>query len=72
MPFLDDIGVKGPFTDYGQQEAYPGIRRFVLEHILNLDKTLERLERSGATIGAKSQFCRNKINIVGYIINFAK
>jgi len=33
MPFVDDIGVKGPYTDYDGEEALPGIRRFVLEHI---------------------------------------
>ncbi|EKD16861.1 gag-pol polyprotein [Drepanopeziza brunnea f. sp. 'multigermtubi' MB_m1] len=61
MPFVDDIGVKGPQTDYSDEEALPGIRRFVLEHIQNIDKTLERIERAGATIGEKSQFCRDGI-----------
>jgi hypothetical protein len=25
MPFLDDIGVKGPYIDYNREEALPGI-----------------------------------------------
>ena len=25
MPFLDDVGVKGPYTDYDGEEALPGI-----------------------------------------------
>lgn len=69
MPFLDDIGVKGPYTDYNQATTLPGIRQFVMEHITNLDKTLERLERAGATIGAKSQFCLDGLDIVGYACN---
>lgn len=67
MPFLDDIGVKGPYTDYNNEEVLPGIRRFVFEHIQNLDKTLERCERAGACIGSKSQFCHKKMGIVGYV-----
>jgi hypothetical protein len=33
MPFVDDIGVKGPYNDYGGEESLPRIRRFILEHI---------------------------------------
>jgi hypothetical protein len=25
MPFLDDVSVKGPYTDYDGEEALPGI-----------------------------------------------
>ncbi len=39
-PFLDDVGVKGPKTKYNNEEVAPGIRRYVLEHIQNLDKVL--------------------------------
>jgi hypothetical protein len=45
----------------------PGIRQFVLEYIQSLDKTLVRLERAGCTIGPKSQFCIDGINIVGFV-----
>jgi len=69
MPFLDDIGVKGPYTDYDGEEVLPGIRRYIFEHIQNLDKTLERVERAGGSIGAKSQFCRNGLNVVGFVCN---
>ena len=68
-PFVDDVGVKGPYTDYDGEEALPGIRRFILEHIQNLDKTLERIERAGASIGAKSQFCKDGLNVVGFVCN---
>ena len=33
MPFLDNIRVKGPYTDYDREEALPGIQRYILEHI---------------------------------------
>ena len=69
MLFLNDISIKRPFTNYRQQEAYPGIQRFILEHILDLNKTLKRLKRSEAIIKAKSQFCRNGMNIINYATN---
>ena len=66
--FLDDLGVKGPKTTYNNEEVAPGIRRYILEHIQNLDAVLADLERAGVTIsGAKSQFCRAGIKIVGFI-----
>jgi hypothetical protein len=33
MLFLDDVSVKGLYTDYDGEEALPGIRRFILEYI---------------------------------------
>jgi hypothetical protein len=33
MPFLDNISVKGLYTNYNGEEALPGIQRFILEHI---------------------------------------
>ena len=70
MPFVDDIGVKGPRTRYNDEEVpeLPGVRRFVLEHIQNLDAVLADLERAGATISAeKSMFCMAGLKIVGYV-----
>jgi RNase H-like domain found in reverse transcriptase/Integrase zinc binding domain len=67
MPFIDDIGVKGPYTEYDGQLILPGIRRFVFEHLQNLDITLDRVERAGASIGEKSQFCYNGMVIVGFV-----
>ena len=65
---MDDIGVKGPKTTYSNEELAPGIRRYMVEHIQNLDTVLAELERAGVTIArAKSQFCRVGIKIVGYI-----
>ncbi len=38
--FLDDLGVKGSKTKYNNEEVAPGIRRYVFEHIQNLDKVM--------------------------------
>jgi hypothetical protein len=54
MLFLDNIRVKGPYTDYVSEETLLGIRRFVFKHILNLNKTLNRVKRARACIGSKS------------------
>jgi hypothetical protein len=53
-PFINNISVKGPYTNYDREEALPSIQRFILEHIQNLDKTLKRIKRARASISAKS------------------
>ena len=58
--FLDDVGVDGPHKKYNNKLAAPGVRRYVLEHIKNLNRVLCDIERSAATIsGAKSEFCKD-------------
>ena len=69
MPFLNNVGVKGPYTNYNREEVLPSIRRFILEYIQNLDKTLERIKRARASISAKSQFYKDSLNIIGFICN---
>jgi hypothetical protein len=32
LPFLDDIGVKGPLSTYDDKEVIPGIRQYVLDN----------------------------------------
>lgn len=66
--FVDDVGVKGPKTRYNDKEVAPGVRRFILEHIQNLDKVLVNCELAGSTIsGEKSQFCMSGMKIVGFV-----
>ena len=66
--FFDDVPVKGPSTRYDDQESAPGIRRFVLKHLENLDAVLFNMELAGASINAaKSQWCQSQIEIVGYL-----
>lgn len=33
LPFLEDVGVKGPKTTHINEELTPGVRRYVIEHI---------------------------------------
>ena len=66
--FLDDVGVDGPRTKYNNELAAPGVRRYVLEHIKNMDRVLCDIERSGATIsGKKSEFCKSQLKAVGFL-----
>ncbi|EFQ90489.1 hypothetical protein PTT_12902 [Pyrenophora teres f. teres 0-1] len=54
MPYLDDVCVKGPKTTYDEEEIEPGIRRYVAEHLSNMDQ---------------SDFCYASMIVVGYRIN---
>lgn len=66
--FLDDLCVKAPRTDYDNEEIEPGIRRYVFEHILNINAVLLNCELAGATVsGAKSQWCQRQATVVGYL-----
>ena len=67
LPYMDDVGVKGSTSFNNHDEVAPGIRKFVLEHIQNLDKVLIRFERAGATVGPKSQYCLPGLNILSFI-----
>ncbi|CAL3966159.1 unnamed protein product [Diplocarpon coronariae] len=64
LPYIDDVGVKGSRSFYNHKEVLPGIRRFIMEHIQNLDQVLVRFERAGATVGPKSQYCLPSMEIV--------
>ncbi|KAJ5747177.1 uncharacterized protein N7511_000772 [Penicillium nucicola] len=71
-PFLDDVAINGPRTKYDGEFARPGIRKYVLEHLQNLDKTLYLLELAGAAISAeKSQFAMSGIEVVGWVCDFS-
>ncbi len=69
MPFLDNIRVKGLYTNYNSKEVLLGIRRYIFEYIQNLNKTLKRIKRVGRSIKAKSQFYRNRLNVVRFVYN---
>jgi hypothetical protein len=69
-PFIDDITSGGPKTDYGGEEALPGIRRFVLEHVQQMDRVLADVERAGATVSGKKCFWgMDRLGIVGYEVS---
>jgi len=58
-PFIDDVAVKpasrSMFLDKNgiSEEVAPGIRKYVLEAIIVLDKILADIERAGGTISGK-------------------
>lgn len=66
--FLDDIGIKGPRSTYEDAEAMPGIRRYVLEHLVNIDQTLLNLELAGVCVSVeKTSWCVSGIKMVGFV-----
>ena len=70
MLYLDNVYVKGLKTIYQEEEIELGIRKYVAEHLLNIDQVLADIERVGATIsGHKLDFCYALIIVVGYRID---
>jgi hypothetical protein len=74
IPFVDDINAKGPPTRYelpdGGYETIPenpGIRRFVWEHLNNVNRILQRYRYIGGTFnGKKLLVCEPSVIIVGH------
>ena len=74
MPYIDDVPVKGPQTRYelpnGEYETIPensNIRRFVWEHLQNVNRVLHRMRKAGGTFsGKKSDLCLPEVIIVGH------
>jgi hypothetical protein len=60
MPFIDDLPVKSGTTRYQDEDgsyetmpANPGIRRFIWEHLIVVNRILQRVQNVGATVSAK-------------------
>ncbi|GBG92841.1 hypothetical protein CBR_g57392 [Chara braunii] len=67
QPYIDDFAMKGP-TVKESDEVSPGVRRFVWEHIQDLEKVLSLLEEHNLTAsGAKSRHCMREAFILGFI-----
>jgi hypothetical protein len=74
MPFIDDIPAKGPVSRYqrddGTYETIPGnhgIRRFVWEHLQNVNRVIQRIKHAGGTFsGLKSFICVESAVVVGH------
>ena len=70
LPFLNDIEIKSLKSRYNNEEKpdLPGVRKFVLKHIQNLNKVLTDIERAGGVISAeKSKFNFAELIVIGYI-----
>ena len=73
QPYIDDVPIRGPPTRYvlpsGEEERIPqnpGIRRFVWEHFLDLNRVCQRMKYSGGTFsGYKSYLCASEITLLG-------
>jgi len=77
-PYIDNVGVKRPRTRYklpdGSHEriqANAGVRRFVWEHLQNVNRILQRMKYSGGTFsGFKSLVCADEIVVVGHRVTY--
>ena len=68
--FVDDVGLKGPTTTYGNKEVAPGIRRFVYEYATTFDRFLARFIEAGITAsGKKLVLATPRLHIVGTIVS---
>ena len=70
MLFIDNIRVKGLYTDYSRELKLLRICRFIFEHLQNLNKALNRIKRAKAFIKLKLQFCYNNISIISFVYKF--
>ena len=68
--FIDNIKVKGLYTDYSRKLKLFKICRFIFEHLQNLNKALNRIKRAKASIKLKLQFYYNSISIISFVYSF--
>ena len=71
--FIDDGGIKGPRSRYNNAvlEENPGIRRFIWEYAIILERVLFRIEESGLTVSAKKfAVCVPSLDIVGHVVSY--
>jgi hypothetical protein len=74
VPYIDDVPVRGPVSRYergpGKYETIPendGIRRFVWEHMRNVNRILQRMKYCGGTFsGKKTLVCSESIEVLGH------
>ena len=68
-PFLDDIPIKGCTTSNKDETLMQGgIRKFVYDHIQDVEAILQRLTEAGVTLsGEKSAFGLQEIVVVGHL-----
>ena len=68
--FVDDVGLKGPTSDYDNEEVAPGIQRFVYEYATIFDRFLMHFIEAGITTsGKKLLLATPHLHIVGTIVS---
>jgi len=68
--FVDNVRAKGRKSGYGNKvvEGVPGVRKFAMDHLQNLDNILADVQRAGATIPReKSDWGWNRVTIVEFV-----
>ncbi|KZV59478.1 hypothetical protein PENSPDRAFT_541492, partial [Peniophora sp. CONT] len=79
QPYIDDVPVRGPPTRYEREDGTyetipenPGIRRFVWEHMNNVNRIVQRMKYCGGTFsGLKSTVCVPEFTIIGHFCTYA-
>jgi len=74
LPYIDDVLIRGPKTRYelpGDRvetlDQSPEIRRFVFEHLENVNRILQRMKHAEGTFsGPKTMICSDHIIIVEF------
>lgn len=77
LPFVDDVPVKGPKTRFETIDGFetipenPFIRRFVFEHLQNVNRIIQRIKHAGGTFSAiKSKICTPTAVVVGHLCTY--
>jgi hypothetical protein len=70
IPFIDNIRVKGLYTDYSKELKLLRVCRFIFKYLQNLNKALKQIKRAKASIKSKLQFCYNSISIISFVYSF--
>jgi hypothetical protein len=71
--FIDDGGIKGSTSYYDNEtiSGNSGIRRFIWEHAVNLERILFRLEEAGLTVsGVKMSVAVPSLGLVGTNVSY--
>ncbi|GBG64153.1 hypothetical protein CBR_g40852 [Chara braunii] len=67
QPYIDDLAVKDP-KEKEEDEAMPGVRRFVWKHVQDIDQVLGLLKENNLTAsGPKSKHCMREAMILGCV-----
>jgi hypothetical protein len=70
MPYLNNVCIKGPKTDYNLEEIKPSIQKYVFKHLSNINKVLADIKQAEATVlEYKSNFCYSSIIVVSYRVD---
>ncbi|RPD57649.1 hypothetical protein L227DRAFT_467307, partial [Lentinus tigrinus ALCF2SS1-6] len=74
IPYINDVLIKGPASDYHNTDGTyktiaenAGIRRFIWEHLQNVNRVVQCMKHAGGTLsGKKLVLCAHEIVVVGH------